>query len=198
MPNKRRELPTQRNEVTTAFEILLEEIELVSNELNEEGARAFKAGNYEAARSSIEEATRLAEFREKVKTLQKEWGLFVTKRPGLQKKGRSAVRGRLPRGLRTPEEAFRLPILEALLELGRRASIGEVLDLVGKKMKSKLTKYDFEPLPSDPKSIRWRNTAQWCRNTLVREGLMKADSPYGIWEISEAGRKVLQQAGPES
>jgi len=66
------------------------------------------------------------------------------------------------------------------------------LNLVEKKMKGKLTKYDFEPLPSVPKSIRWRNTAQWCRNTLVREGLMKADSPYGIWEISDLGRKVLQ------
>ncbi len=25
----------------------------------------------------------------------------------------------------------------------------------------------------------------------VREGLMKSDSPHGIWEISEKGRKLL-------
>jgi hypothetical protein len=27
---------------------------------------------------------------------------------------------------------------------------------------------------------------------LVKEGLMRADSPRGIWEISEAGRRSLE------
>ena len=180
------------NEMNTAFEILLKEIELVTNSLNEEGAAAFKAGDYDAARRAIEEATRLADFREKVKALQKEWASLALKRPHRGAKARHAGKSRLPRGLRTPEDAFRRPILEALLELGGKAPTGKVLDLVGEKMKAVLTKYDLEPLPSDPKSIRWRNTAQWCRNTLVREGLMKSDSPHGMWEISDLGRKVLQ------
>ncbi|GBD38318.1 hypothetical protein HRbin37_00565 [bacterium HR37] len=182
----------ESNEVNTAFEILLEEIELVANQLNEDGAHAFKEGDYDRARHAIEEATRLADFREKVKALQKEWASLLSKKPQRLKKTVRTVKSRLPRGLRTPEEAFRRPILEALVELGGKGSIGDVLDLVEEKMRAHLTKYDFEPLPSDPKSIRWRNTAQWCRNNLVREGLMKADSPYGIWEISELGRKALQ------
>ncbi|SFV30231.1 winged helix-turn-helix domain-containing protein [Thermoflavifilum thermophilum] len=182
----------QSNEVNTAFEILLEEIELVANQLNDDGAQAFKEGNYDTARHAIEEATRLAEFREKVKALQKEWASLLTKRPQRSKKAGRIVKSRLPRGLRTPEDAFRRPILQALVELGGKAAIGEVLEFVEKKMSAKLTKYDREPLPSDPKSIRWRNTAQWCRNTLVREGLLKNDSPYGVWEISEAGKKWLQ------
>lgn len=187
----------QGNEVNTAFEILLEEIELVANDLNEEGAQAFKAGDYEAARLAIEEATRLAEFREKVKALQKDWASLLAKKPQHEKRVRRAVKSRLPRGLRTPEEAFRRPILEALVELGGRASMAEVLNLVEKKMGVRLTKYDFEPLPSDPKAIRWRNTAQWCRNTLVREGFMRADSPHGIWEVSEAGQTFLEQGTGE-
>jgi hypothetical protein len=28
---------------------------------------------------------------------------------------------------------------------------------------------------------------------LVREGLMKDDSPRGVWEISEAGRQYLRE-----
>lgn len=187
----------QRNEVNTAFEILLEEIEFVAYGLNEEGAEAFKVGNYGAARQAIEEATRLAEFRDKIKALQKEWATLWAKRPLRDVKARSGRMTRLQRGLRTPEDAFRHPILETLIELGGRGSIGEVLDLVEKKIKGKLTRYDFEPLPSDPKSIRWRNTAQWCRNSLVREGLMKPDSPYGIWEISELGRRALQYESPQ-
>lgn len=174
-----------------AFEILLEEIEAVADTLNDAGAEAFRAGDYDKARAAIEEATRLAEFREKVKALQKEWlGLFA-KVPRQKRRTSRKAKGRLPRELRTPEDAFRRPILEALVELSGSASIGEVLDRVEQKMKGVLNQYDYEPLPSDPRSVRWRNTAQWCRYTLVREGLMKKDSPHGIWEISEQGRKWL-------
>jgi len=186
----------QTNEVNTAFEILLEEIELVANSLNEQGASAFKAGDYEKARRAIEEATRLADFREKVKVLQKEWASMVVSLPQRKAKGRRPKKARLPRGLRTPEDAFRRPILETLIELGGRGTVSQIIDRVGEKMKGILTRYDFEPLPSDPRAIRWRNTAQWCRNTLVREGLMKADSPYGIWEISDLGRKALENELP--
>ena len=55
------------NEVNEGFEILLEEIEAVADTLNDAGAEAFRAGDYDKARAAIEEATRLAEFREKVK-----------------------------------------------------------------------------------------------------------------------------------
>ncbi len=184
-----------KNEVNEAFEILLEEIEAVANALNEAGAEAFRAGDYDKARSLIEEATRLAEFREKVKALQKEWlGLFARVPRQKRQTGQKAKR-RLPRGLRTPEDAFRRPILEALVELGGRAPIGEVLNRVEQKMEGVLNRYDYESLPSDPRSPRWRNTAQWCRNTLVREGLMKSDSPHGIWEIAEEGQKWLMRQG---
>jgi len=183
----------QRKEVQTAFKILLEEIEITANDLNEDGANAFKTGNYEAASRAIEEATRLADFREKVKALQKEW-ISITSKTHLRKgrRGHTATK-HLPKGLRTPEEAFRIPILEALIELGGKGTLREVLNLVEKKMRSVLTKYDYKPLSSDPKSIRWCNTAQWCRNSLVREGLMMADSPRGVWEISESGEVFVQE-----
>lgn len=174
----------EKNEVGIAFEILLEEIEEVANNLNEQGAEAFKSGNYELARRAIEEATRLSEFREKVKALQNEWKTFSVRKFSKSKKRKKTVGEKLQRGLRTPEDEFRKPILEALKELGGKGRMSEVLDIVEKKMKDRLTKYDYEPLPSNPKSIRWKNTAQWCRNTLVREGILKNDSPHGIWELN--------------
>ena len=39
----------------------------------------------------------------------------------------------------------------------------------------------------------WRNGAQWARHAMVTEGLLKADSPRGIWEISPAGEAYLAQ-----
>lgn len=58
-----------KNEVDEAFEILLEGIEAVANALNEVGAQVFRAGDYTKAKSAIEEASQLAEFRDKVKGL---------------------------------------------------------------------------------------------------------------------------------
>jgi hypothetical protein len=187
-----------KNEVNSAFELLLEEIEIVANQLNESGANAFRAGDYDKARRAIEEATRLAGFREKIKTLQREWaGLAAGGLKLSRSKSRKTKRGRLKRGLRTPEEAFRRPILETLVELGGSAPVSEVLEKLATKMKSLLNQHDLESLPSDPRSVRWKNTAQWCRNTLVREGLMRSDSPHGIWEISETGKQWLKEAAQE-
>ncbi len=182
--------------INTAFEILLEEIEIFIDNLNNEGAAMLREGKYAAASRIIEAGTRLTEFREKVKALQKELASDVATSLRPEVKAYQAGKGRLARGLRTPEPDFRRPILETLVELGGKASPSEVLDRVGEKMKDVLKEYDYEPLPSDPKSVRWRNTAQWCRNTLVREGLMKSDSPHGVWEISDLGREELRKQVP--
>lgn len=185
-----------KNEVNIAFEILLEEIEFVANQLNESGGRGFSCRGLRQGTAAIEEATRLADFREKVKALQREWaGLAAGGLKVRQPKPRRAAKGRRQRGLRTPEEAFRRPILEALVELGGSAHIGEVLERVGIKMKGVLKRYDREPLPSDPRSVRWKNTAQWCRNTLVSEGLMKNDSPTAFGRFPKpAGSGSLMKA----
>jgi len=181
-----------KNEVNIAFEILLEEIELVINNLNEEGAKFLQTRDYEKARQVIEVAIRLTDFREKVKSLQEEWEqVFAPQALSVERRGRRK-QPRLSRGLRTPEEEFRRPILEALVELGGNAPMNEVLKAVEKKMKGKLNKHDYQPLSSSGGLLRWQNTAQWCRYKLVQEGLMKQGSPRGIWEISEDGRKWLE------
>jgi hypothetical protein len=181
-----------RNEVSAAFEIVLEEIETVVDGLNQDGAGAFHKGDYDTARGLIEIATRLAEFRGKVRGLQKEWdNIFSTRIPRKATKRKRFPR--LQRGLRTSEDAFRCPILETLVEVGGSAPVNEALDRVEQKMKNILNSYDRQPLPSYPNTVRWRNTAQWCRNALVQEGLLKADSPRGVWEISDRGREALKR-----
>jgi len=182
-----------RNEVSTAFEITLEELETVVDSLNQDGSEAFQKGDYDSARSLIEIATRLTDFRGKVRNLQKEWeNLFSTRIPRKTSKQRHG--SKLKRGLRTPEDAYQLPILRTLYELGGRGSVSEVLDQVGEKMKATLNEYDCQPLPSYPHTIRWRNNCQWCRYTMVQEGLLKANSPTGVWEISDKGVETVKRA----
>ena len=103
--------------------------------------------------------------------------------------------GRLQRGMRTPESTFRLPILKALSEIGGSARIQDVLNKLEQSMKGTLKQVDYETLPSTPDQARWRNTAQWERNTMVKEGLLKPNSPHGVWEITEEGRRMLMNSG---
>jgi restriction endonuclease Mrr len=77
--------------------------------------------------------------------------------------------------------------------MGGSAPVEQVLDRVGEKMKAVLNDYDRQSLPSYPNTVRWRNNVQWCRNSMVQEGLMKADSPRGVWEITDSGKEALKR-----
>jgi len=92
--------------------------------------------------------------------------------------------------------AFCRPILEVLVEMGGGCKTNTVLDRVGEKMKAVLKPKDYEHHQSSGQ-IRWRNTAQWARNTMVNDdGRMKKGSRNGYWEISDKGRAWLK--GQES
>jgi len=98
---------------------------------------------------------------------------------------------RLRKGLKTPQSAYRVPILRALVTLGGEADMDVVLERVQALMGDQLNAHDLDTF-ADGKTIRRRNTTQWARNTLRKEGLIRDDTPRGIWGINEAGRKWLK------
>jgi len=181
--------------VFAAFEILLEEIEIEIDFINKDGARAIESRDYENAQEAIERGKKSTLLRDRVVDLRKDWEvLMATPHPREEEEHVRVERrnaGRLQRGIRTPETAFLQPILKALVELGGSARMNDVLNKVEQFMKGALKPADYESLPSTPDQPRWRNTAQWERNTMAREGLLKSNSPKGVWEISEQGRKAL-------
>jgi restriction system protein len=180
----------------TAFELLLEEVEQVADGLNREGAAAFEQGRHKDVANLLEQAKHCAELQRKVRALREEWEKFCptpaptpAPTPGVSRRDL----GRLNKGLRTPDKLFRLPLLQALVELGGKAPIHAATDRVGEKMKSILNEYDHEPLPSDPNMPRWRNTVAWMRHTLVTEGFLRKDSPRGIWELTDSGKAASKE-----
>lgn len=181
-----------KNEVNSAFEILLEEIEEVFDMISEEGEESFKTQDFDKAKTLSEYGERLKDFREKVKALQREWQTIFSERIPTQYR-KKQVKGELKMGLKTPQESYVMPILESVIELGGKAEMKDVLNLVHSKMKGILNSYDYEPIPSVPKRQRWKNTAKWARYSMVNEGLLAKDSPWGIWEITEKGRKFYEE-----
>ena len=182
--------------VSTAFEMLLEEVEAEIEFVNNVGAKAFEAPDYDKAKEALEHAGSLTNLRDRVADLHKEWdelAAVAERQEDEQTKAERRDLGRLRRGLRTPESEYYRPILRVLTEMGGSGQVAEVLDRVGEAMKPVLKDVDYDPLASSPDLPRWRNAAQWARNSMVKEGLLKADSPRGVWEISERGRDALEQ-----
>jgi len=183
--------------VVAAFEILLEEIETEIDFTNRVGSRAFEARDYDRAQEALEQAARLTAYRDKLAALRRDWDRLVpvvdeeTEDTETTESRRNL--GRLSRGLRTPEDAYYRPILQVLVQRGGSGQVGEVLEEVREEMKGILRDVDFEPLASDPHNPRWRNAAQWARNSMVNEGLLKSGSPRGVWEITEKGRGYLEE-----
>ncbi len=183
------------SDVASAFEILLEEIEAEIEFINRVGAKAFQMRDYDKAREALQMVEQITAFRNEVATLRKKWSTLqstASSREDDETRVQRRNTARLRKGVRTPESAYYAPILQALESMGGRGSIGKVLARVEQLMKANLKPVNYEPLASDPDMLR--NSAQWARNAMVQEGLPKADSPRGIWEISENGRNYLRRS----
>lgn len=104
------------------------------------------------------------------------------------------IGSRLPKGQKTPQSAYYQPIMEAIYELGGSAPVHKVLQLVEKKMKGLLTGVDYKKLPKS-NGIRWKNTAQWARFDLVKDGLLASasESPNGVWKLSTTGIEKIER-----
>ncbi|GJQ27932.1 MAG: hypothetical protein HBSAPP02_29640 [Phycisphaerae bacterium] len=183
--------------VSSAFEILLEEVEAEIDFVNGAGSRAFEKRDYDRAREALERAGVLTAFRDRVAALRREWDeLAAAAERDEDEETRSARRnlGKLRRGVRTPEAAYYRPILTVLARMGGSGKVADVLEQVREMMKPVLKDVDYQPLASGPDNPRWRNAAQWARNSMIKEGLLKADSPRGVWEITDKGRALLESS----
>ena len=187
--------------VDEAFEILLEELEKLLDNLSKEGEKAFREKDFEKAKKLICDGEKIRNFRKSVESLQEEWQKsFSVQYPEqdsssqhsekvIEEKREYAKK----RGLKTHESKYYIPILEALVELGGSAETEVVLERVYQKMQGILNEFDLELLPSR-REFRCINTAQWARLRLVKEGFLSSNSPFGIWEITDKGREYLKNA----
>jgi restriction system protein len=188
------------HEVIPAFEMLLDEMETVVEGMNQEGALLLTAGKYDAARVLIEKVEAINAVRDKLQSLSEEWhqlSVKPVKKTGKRARQRTPKSApRLKKGLRTPEDAFKLPLLKTLIEMGGAGRVSDVIDHMEKHVKSILTEHDHELLKSSNEP-RWRNTVAWARSSMVKAGLLDQDSPYGVWTITEQGRVWAEEQSKE-
>ena len=85
-------------------------------------------------------------------------------------------------GAATPKQAFRQPIVDVLNDLGGRGQAKVVLQRVEQRMKRRLNEADYERRKGGQEV--WSNNAQWMRQQLKNEGVIRSGSPHGWWELA--------------
>jgi len=119
--------------VSSAFEMLLEEVEAEIDFINGVGSRSFEGRNYERAQEALERSKSLVVFRDRIADLRKEWEQMIALSNQDEDEETRTQRqnlGKLRKGLRTPESAYYKPIMQVLDEMGGSGRVSEVLDSV--------------------------------------------------------------------
>jgi restriction system protein len=181
-----------------AFEVLHDSARYALLDAQDTGADAFRSGSFADAQAALDRARQLQALDAQITALETEVDRLLPLQEAagqlrleVETPTQPAVQRRSRKGLKTPEAACMRPILEVLVDLGGSGDVNTVLDQVYAKMALQLNDHDRAPLASDGVTPRWRNTAQWARNALREQGLLRTDLPRGVWGINEKGRAWL-------
>ncbi|GMV88989.1 MAG: hypothetical protein AMXMBFR81_19200 [Chthonomonas sp.] len=143
------------------------------------------------------QADQITSFRTRVASLRQEWQTLAVLGEQQEAAATKAARqnlGKLRRGLRTPEEAYRRPILEALGDLGGQGSVGAVLDVVFQKMKSRLNEFDLQPLASGTEDASVaKRSAMVPKHAGGGRAVAKRLSAWGVGDLGRRAR--MAEAG---
>ncbi|MCS7015965.1 MAG: winged helix-turn-helix domain-containing protein [Gemmatales bacterium] len=187
----------EHQQILGTLSSLLQESDRFAKRLKEQAINAIQQGRLSEAEQLVKTHQFLDEFVSKVFDLRRRWHDYWSKKPS-PSRGTSSPRKRIEPGLLTPQHVYRIPILEAIVELGGSAPCEQVVERVYTKIANQLNQHDHKPVASDEELPRWRNRIHWCRFQLVREGYLSNNSPSGIWQITERGREYLLAHKSES
>jgi hypothetical protein len=96
------------------------------------------------------------------------------------------------KGDKTPQWAYRKPILRVLKKLGGEGSRARVLQELAAMMADDFTKADKEKISSG--TIRWQKTAEWEVRVMREEGLLRpvVETASGIWALTRKGQEAMR------
>lgn len=103
---------------------------------------------------------------------------------------RKNVSGTTASGSKTPQYAFRDPILSILKKMGGQGERLQVLKELEVVMTGQLSDYDKSDISSG--ALRWQKSAEWEVRVMREQQLLKpvSDTHRGIWALTETGYKA--------
>jgi hypothetical protein len=208
-------LEERRSDVAEAFELLIDALEEERRRTAENLSQVALTEGVEAAQRVLQRLKFLERLKIEAQRLYENWqngqmtqSEFLSREQVLiepERQGRdptvewlhNLVATQKPKRLSggMPGYAFRPYILKALAKLGGSARTSDVIKLVEEMVRPYLSPIDLERLPSGG-NYRWRNRVLRERFRMIQDGLLRGDSPKGIWELTELGwqeaRKLME------
>ena len=98
---------------------------------------------------------------------------------------RKNINTKVVSGPKTPQNAFRDPIIKILKRLGGQGYRAQVLRELEKDMAEQLTDYDKSDISSG--TIRWQKSAEWEIRVMREKHILKpvSETPRGVWALAE-------------
>ena len=146
--------------------------------------RALKTGLL--AKLSVKDETHIAleKLADGFEAILRDMGRFTETSNTGKTTTRRTYQGPRSKKPRTDRNILRQEIIRALQKFGGRAPVYQVLEEMQKQLNGRLLPRDLELLKVG--SVVWQNSAQWERFHMIKEGILKGNSPRGVWELSEA------------
>jgi hypothetical protein len=85
-----------------------------------------------------------------------------------------------------PFRVLRTHLIKILQEAGGSAPATEVLDSIEANLRTALRPGDLQP--DTQGNTTWRSNARMVRHHLVKQGVLRSDSPRGIWQLAAKQR----------
>lgn len=84
----------------------------------------------------------------------------------------------------TPQSDLRDLIIEVLGRAGGSADRQTVLQGIANLMHGRFLPGDLDEVRTRPGEAKWQNRASYERAAMVREKVLRSDSPYGVWQLA--------------
>ena len=103
---------------------------------------------------------------------------------------RQNVTDKAASGKKTPQYAFRDPIINILKKLGGQGDRAHVLKELEGVMAGQLTDFDKSDIKSG--TIRWQKSAEWEVRVMREQQFLKpvSETPRGVWALTAKGNKA--------
>lgn len=94
---------------------------------------------------------------------------------------------------KTPQKAFRQPLLSLIRENHGEIQRGRALKELENRMANQLTDYDKADISSG--TVRWEKSAEWEVRMMRENGLLKplTEAPRGVWALTDKGWKAAKE-----
>jgi hypothetical protein len=184
----------KKDVIRTSFNDINKNLDEILLTINQQVAELVEDGNYTEAKRVIESAEEVLALQDHVRDVKENLlALYDLEKDDAQQSfvERKLITREFNKLIRskphTSNKAIRLPILQALENLGGKATRKDLFLELEKVMDKELTEADWMTLPSDDKITVWQGIATHALQDLKKDGLILNDSRLGQWEITKKG-----------